>query len=108
MKSDFHDDPEGYWQEKKEREEADGKERLERWEKQNPNLPYGYYVPKEEKWKPKTIQTGRVRSAARSTGAAGKAFQHGIMGSAMSAVRTKMWLNPEILVILKSGLNEIW
>jgi hypothetical protein len=40
-KSQYYDDPESYWQEKKERKEADGKERLERWERQNPNHVYG-------------------------------------------------------------------
>jgi hypothetical protein len=46
MKKDYYDDSEGYWQEKKEREESNGREILERWERENPHIPYGYYVPK--------------------------------------------------------------
>jgi hypothetical protein len=49
-KSEYYDDPESYWEEKKERQESDGKERLERWERRNPNHVYGQSevrIPKE-------------------------------------------------------------
>jgi len=35
-------DPEAYWQEKEDRKESDGKEKLNRWERENPNWPYGF------------------------------------------------------------------
>jgi len=44
-KSDYYDDPEAYWEERKDRKEQDGKEALQRWERQNPHLPYGYRIP---------------------------------------------------------------
>jgi hypothetical protein len=42
MKKDYEDDPEAYWQDKADRKEQDGKEKLNRWEKENPNWPYGF------------------------------------------------------------------
>jgi hypothetical protein len=45
-KQEFEDDPEGYWELKRDREEQDGRDRLEAWERENPNLPYGYTPPK--------------------------------------------------------------
>jgi hypothetical protein len=41
-KKDYQDHPEEYWREKEERDLSDAKERLERWEKQNPQWPYGF------------------------------------------------------------------
>ena len=46
-KRDYYDHPEEYWREKEERDLSDAKERLERWEKQNPNHFYGQPTPKE-------------------------------------------------------------
>ena len=46
---DYYDDPEEYWRDKEEREWADAKERLERWEKQNPNHVYGQREPQPPK-----------------------------------------------------------
>jgi hypothetical protein len=48
-KRDYYNDPEEYWRDKEEREWADAKERLERWEKQNPNHVYGQPEPKPPK-----------------------------------------------------------
>lgn len=51
-KQEYEDDPEGYWKEKRDRKESNGRERLERWEKENPNVPYGWSMPswmKEDK-----------------------------------------------------------
>ena len=42
MKRDYEDDPEQYWRDKEERKEQDGQEKLNRWEKENPNWPYGF------------------------------------------------------------------
>ena len=44
-KQEYEDDPEEYWNEKKERKESNGRERLARWEKENPNVPYGWSMP---------------------------------------------------------------
>jgi len=44
-----YDDPEQYWLDKKERELADAKDRLERWERENPNHVYGQSEPKPPK-----------------------------------------------------------
>ena len=44
-KQEYEDDPEEYWNEKQERKEANGRERLARWEKENPNIPYGWSMP---------------------------------------------------------------
>jgi len=41
-KKDYEDDPEQYWKDKEERELDDAKEKLTRWEKENPNWPYGF------------------------------------------------------------------
>lgn len=38
----YKDDPEAYFQDKRDREEQDGEEKLARWEKENPNWPYGF------------------------------------------------------------------
>lgn len=48
-KSEYYDDPESYWAEIEWRKEQDGKERLERWERQNPNHVYGQSEPKPPK-----------------------------------------------------------
>jgi len=48
-KSDYHDDPEQYWRDKEERELSDAKERIERWERQNPNHVYGQREPQPPK-----------------------------------------------------------
>ena len=48
-KKDYEDDPEAYWQDKAWKKEQDGKERLERWERQNPNHVYGQSEPKPPK-----------------------------------------------------------
>lgn len=42
MRKQYEDDPESYWRDKEERKEQEGKERLEIWEKENPNWPYGF------------------------------------------------------------------
>lgn len=42
MRKDYENDPESYWQNKEERKEQEGKEKVERWEKENPNWPYGF------------------------------------------------------------------
>jgi hypothetical protein len=41
-KKDYKDDPEQYWKDKEERELDDAKEKLNRWERENPNWPYGF------------------------------------------------------------------
>jgi hypothetical protein len=46
-KRDYYD-PEEYWREKEDRKESDGRERMERWERENPNHVYGQREPKEE------------------------------------------------------------
>ena len=33
---DYENDPEQYWRDKEERKEQDGKEKITRWEKENP------------------------------------------------------------------------
>ncbi len=43
-KKDYYDDPESYWQEIADRKEQDGKEKLERWERENPNHVYGQSI----------------------------------------------------------------
>lgn len=48
-KRDYYDDPESYWADKADRQERDGIERRERWEKQNPNHVYGQSEPKPPK-----------------------------------------------------------
>ena len=47
-KRDYYDDPEQYWRDKTERKEQDGTERMERWERENPNHVYGQPTPKNE------------------------------------------------------------
>ena len=42
MKKDYEDDPEAYWQEIEDRKEREGKEKLNHWEKENPQWPYGF------------------------------------------------------------------
>jgi hypothetical protein len=41
-KKDYEDDPEQYWKDKEDRELSDAKEKLTRWEKENPHWPYGF------------------------------------------------------------------
>jgi hypothetical protein len=48
-KSDYYDDPESYWKDKADRKEANGIERRERWELENPNHVYGQSEPKPPK-----------------------------------------------------------
>ena len=48
-KSDYHEDPEQYWKDKEERELSDARERLQRWERQNPNNVYGQREPQPPK-----------------------------------------------------------
>lgn len=49
MKRDYYDDPEQYFQDKKDSEEIEAKEKLADWERKNPHLPYGYsYTPFKE------------------------------------------------------------
>jgi hypothetical protein len=40
-KKDYYDDPEEYWRDKQDQEERDGRESMQRWERQNPNHVYG-------------------------------------------------------------------
>lgn len=47
-KSDYYDDPESYWEDKRWAEEQDAKDKLARWERQNPNHVYGQREPREE------------------------------------------------------------
>jgi hypothetical protein len=47
-KKDYYDDPEEYWRDKQDQKERDGRERMQRWERQNPNHVYGHPTPKEE------------------------------------------------------------
>ena len=42
MKKDYEDDPEQYWKDREDRELSDSKEKLTRWEKENPHWPYGF------------------------------------------------------------------
>lgn len=46
-KRDYEDDPEEYWECRKWAEDQDATDKLERWEKQNPNHVYGQREPKD-------------------------------------------------------------
>ena len=50
-KKDYEDHPEEHWRAKEERDLSDAKERLERWEKQNPDEdhPEEHWRAKEER-----------------------------------------------------------
>lgn len=45
MKKDYEDDPEEYWREKQDRKDSNGQEIIDRWERENPHVPYGYSLP---------------------------------------------------------------
>ncbi len=42
MKNNYEHDPESYFEDKHDREEQDAQEKLTRWERENPNWPYGF------------------------------------------------------------------
>ena len=44
-KDQYENDPEGYWELKKDREDQKAQDILKDWERRNPNLPYGYRTP---------------------------------------------------------------
>jgi hypothetical protein len=46
-KQEYEDDPQAYWELKRDREDQDGKDKLDAWEKQYPHLPYGFRIPNE-------------------------------------------------------------
>jgi hypothetical protein len=46
-KRDYEDDPEEYWECRKWAEDQDATDKLDRWERQNPNHVYGQREPKE-------------------------------------------------------------
>jgi hypothetical protein len=48
-KRDYYDDPEEYWRDKEDRDERDGIDRLQQWERRNPNHVYGQSEPKPPK-----------------------------------------------------------
>ena len=48
-KEDYFNDPESYWENKADRKEQEGKDRLQHWERHNPNHVYGQSEPKPPK-----------------------------------------------------------